>query len=166
MDEGSSMEEMYEEYARPVYQYLLSLCHDAALAEELTQDTFYQAVKGIGSFRGECRLLTWLCQIGKRAWYKELKKCRRRDAPLPLDEEMAAGEDVSLGALESDEARVRLFQAMQGLEAGAREVVYLRVMGDLSFHQIGQVLGKTENWARVTFYRAKEKLKKGWDRDE
>jgi len=166
MDKGESMNEIYQEYARPVYLYLQSLCHDEKLAEDLTQETFYRATRSIHRFRGDCRLITWLCQIGKHIWYQELEKRKKRGAWQPLDENIASeGDDASVN-MESDEGRISLFRAMQGLDATAREIVYLRVMGDLSFQQIGEILGRTENWARVTFYRAKEKLRKGWNQDE
>lgn len=166
MDKGYTIQQMYEEYARPVYLYLLSLCHDPCLAEDLNQETFYRAIKNIHRFRGECGLLTWLCQIGKHLWYQELKKRKKRGTSLPLEEAAIVLADDTQGTLESDEGKVFLFQAMQGLDATAREIVYLRVMGELSFRQIGEVLGGTENWARVTFYRAKERLRKGWQKNE
>ena len=168
MDRGFSVQQMYEEYARPVYLYLLSLCHDEKTAEDLAQETFYQAMKSIRRYDGSCRLMTWLCQIGKHLWYQELDRRKKRGVPLPLqDEIIGSPEETSAdAALESDENRVSLFRAMQTLEPTAREIVYLRAMGDLSFRQIGEILGGTENWARVTFYRAKEKLRKGWDQDE
>ena len=166
MDQGFTVQQMYQEYARPVYLYLLSLCRDEKTAEDLTQETFYQAMKSIRRYDGSCRLMTWLCQIGKHLWYQEAKKRRKRGVSVPLEEDLAAAPDENVDSLENDENRVSLFRAMQALEPTAREVVYLRVMGDLSFRQIGDILGKTENWARVTFYRAKERLRKGWDQNE
>ena len=166
MDRGFTVQQMYEEYARPVYLYLLSLCHDEKTAEDLAQETFYQAMKSIRRYDGSCRLMTWLCQIGKHLWYQELEKRKKRGVALPFTDERVAAPDSSSDALESDETRVSLFRAMQRLDPTAREIVYLRAMGDLSFRQIGEILGGTENWARVTFYRAKEKLRKGWDQDE
>ena len=165
MNQGITVQQMYQEYARPVYLYLLSLCRDEKTAEDLTQETFYQAMKNIRRYDGSCRLMTWLCQIGKHLWYQEAEKRRKRGVSVPLEEDLVPAPDENVDSLENDENRVHLFRAMQTLEPTAREVVYLRVMGDLSFHQIGDILGQTENWARVTFYRAKEKLRKGWDWD-
>ena len=166
MDQGFTVQQMYQEYARPVYLYLLSLCRDEKTAEDLTQETFYQAMKNIRRYDGSCRLMTWLCQIGKHLWYQEAEKRRKRGVSVPLEEDLVPAPDENVDSLENDENRVNLFRAMQTLEPNAREVVYLRVMGDLSFRQIGDILGRTENWARVTFYRAKEKLRKGWDQHE
>lgn len=74
--------EMYEENAKAVYKYLFCLTHNADLAEDLTQETFYQAAKRIDGFRGECKISVWLCQIGKRLWYKELERQKRQEIPL------------------------------------------------------------------------------------
>ena len=166
MDQGITVQQMYQEYVRPVYLYLLSLCRDEKTAEDLTQETFYQAMKNIRRYDGSCRLMTWLCQIGKHLWYQEAEKRRKRGVSVPLEEDLVPAPDENVDSLENDENRVSLFRAMQTLEPTAREVGYLRVMGDLSFRQIGDILGRTENWARVTFYRAKEKLRKGWDQHE
>ena len=166
MGADASIQEIYQEYARPVYLYLRGLCHDEHLAEDLTQETFYRAMKGIHRFRGDSSLLTWLCNIGRRLWYQELEKRKKRGVPLTDDENALPSPQDIQEDYANDEQRVLLFRAMQGLEPTVREVVYLRVMGDLSFRQIGDILGKTENWARVTFYRAKEKLKKGWSENE
>ena len=166
MDQGFTVQQMYQEYARPVYLYLLSLCHEEKTAEDLTQETFYRAMKSIRRYDGSCRLVTWLCQIGKHLWYQEAEKRRKRGVAVPLEEDVLPSPENAQQSLENDENRVHLFRAMQSLDPTAREIVYLRAMGDLSFRQIGEILGGTENWARVTFYRAKEKLRKGWDQDE
>ena len=166
MKKNQAMEEIYREYCKPVYLYLYSLCHEKETAEDLTQETFYRATKSIHSFNGECRLLTWLCQIGKHLWYQEADKRRRRGQYVPLMEEAAPAVNDVQQDIESDEGRVTLFQSMQSLEPHVREIMYLRVMGDLSFKQIGQIMNVSENYARVTFYRAKEKLKKGILQDE
>jgi RNA polymerase sigma-70 factor (ECF subfamily) len=158
------MEEIYQEYAEPVYQYLCSLTHHADTAQELTAETFLQAVKSMKRYNGECRLLVWLCQIARHLWYQELDRRKRKGASsLDAMPEQCAADGSPEEALLVEESRVLLFRRMQELDETTREVVYLRLMGDLSYRQIGDVLGKTENWARVTFYRGKEKLRKGWD---
>lgn len=166
MKQNSAMEEIYREYCKPVYLYLYSLCHERELAEDLTQETFYRATKSIHSFSGECKLLTWLCQIGKHLWYQEIDKRKRRGLQLPLLEDTASAPKDMQADIESDEGKVTLFQSMQTLEPKVREIIYLRIMGDLSFRQIGDIIGVSENYARVTFYRAKEKLKKGIAQNE
>lgn len=158
------MSQIYRQHARTVYKFLLSQCHDPDLAEELTQETFYQAVRSVDRFDGGCKVSVWLCQIAKHLWYQRLRK-HRREAPMP--EEMAetpvpSAED---GLLEQ-EGRLTLLRQVHGLGPDAREVVYLRAFGGLSFREIGDVMGRTETWARVTFYRSKEKLRNGGDGDE
>ena len=134
----ANMEEIYQAHARTVYKFLLSQCHDADLAEELTQETFYQAVRSIDRFNGSCKVSVWLCQIAKHLWYQHLRK-RKPEEPLP--------EDGLPGPSAEEDVLTR-----QG---------HLDLLGGLSFREIGDVLGRTETWARVTFYRGKEALRKG-----
>ena len=153
------MEALYRRHAKTVYKYLLSLCRDGDLAEELTQETFYQAIRSIGRYDGGCKISVWLCQIAKHLWYQRLRK--QQNAPLPLDE----AEEPAVPSAE-DSALVRqdqldLLRQIHALPSEPREVLYPRAFGGLSFREIGDVMGRTDNWARVTFYRGKEKLKKG-----
>ena len=149
------MEEVYRQYARTVYRYLVSLCRDPDLAEELTQETFCQAIRSVGSYDGSCRMSTWLCGIAKNV----LRTHMRKHPPAePIDDVPLSVPSAEAEAI-SGEARLRLMRRLHALPEPGREVVYLRVFGDLSFREIGEVLDRTENWARVTFYRAKERLK-------
>ncbi len=157
------MEEIYREHAKTVYKFLLSQCHRESLAEELTQETFYQAVRSIDRFDGSCKVSVWLCQIAKHLWYQYLQK-KKREAPgheADLDGPISSAEEVLL----SREGHLELLKQIHSLPEPAREVVYLRAFGGLGFREIGDVLGKTETWARVTFYRSKERLKGGWDHE-
>ena len=162
----AEMDMIYEEYAKPVYRYLCSLCHDTDLAEELTQETFYRAMKSIHTFKGQCKLVVWLCSIGKHLWLQELQRRERKPTASLSDRSDVADSTNIPQEFQGDENRVALFRAMQKLEEPVREVIYLRIMGDLKFSQIGDVLGKSENWARVTFYRGKEKLRKEIENNE
>lgn len=157
------MDAVYRGYARTVYKFLLAQCHDPDLAEDLTQETFCQAVRSIGRFDGSCKLAVWLCQIAKHLWYQHLRK-RRRELPLEETPELAAP-SAEEGLLEQ-EGRLVLLRQIHRLPELPREVVYLRAFGGLTFREIGDVLGKTETWARVTFYRSKEKLRNGGVEDE
>lgn len=157
-----SMEEIYRQHAQTVYRYLCSLTGDEDLSEELTQETFAQAVSSIGRFDGSCKVSTWLCAIAKN----QLMAYRRRH-PLQdsLDELAETGTAPAETAPSPEEETVaaerkrRLYAAIHDSPEPAREVLYLRLLGGLSFREIGDVLGQSENWARVTFYRGKEKLK-------
>ncbi len=151
------MEEIYGQYSNMIYKYLLCLSGDAHLAEDLTQETFVIAVSKIHQFRAECKVSTWLCQIAKHLWYKELKKAKKLQTE-ELTENLAIGNRVEDLFLQKEE-KLQFFRSVQKLDKLSREVVYLRMMGNLSFIEIAEVLGKTPNWARVTFFRAKQKIK-------
>lgn len=151
--------EVYKEYAQQVYKYLLSLCHDADTAEEFTQETFYRAVRTIKNYDGSCKLYVWLCQIAKHVWYKELENRKKQTQPLEDTLKDAQTDLERNEVLRCD--KMELFKAMQNLESIQREVVYLRLTGEFSFKEIGDILKKDETWARVTFYRAKQRLKNG-----
>ena len=157
-----NMEQIYQAHAQTVYKYLLSQCRDADLAEELTQETFYQAVRSIDRFKGDCKVSVWLCQIAKHLWYQHLRK-HRTEEPLPEDGLPApSAEEDTLAR----QGHLDLLRRIHSLSPNTREVVYLRAFGGLSFREIGDVLGRTETWARVTFYRGKEALRKGDENHE
>lgn len=157
--ERSEIDEIYQKNAAMLYKYLCGLTQDAQLAEELTQETFYQAIKGIDKFRGDCKVSVWLCQIAKNLWYKELEK-RSKHKIVELDETMPSRENVEYHCLKHLE-KIEMFRLMHRLDDVTREVMYLRLAGDLQFSEIAEIMGKTENWARVTYYRGKQKLMKG-----
>ena len=152
------IEEIYKEYFEVVNKYLFCLTCDNDLAEELTQETFYRAVQKIGTFKGNCKIQVWLCQIAKNLWYDELKKSKRYEDIDNEDLVLAAKEDLEEEAIQSD-FKLNLFRKIRNLDAQTKEVMYLRLTGELSFKEIGRILEKSENWARVTFYRGKQKLK-------
>lgn len=153
------IEEMYNENLQTVYKFLYSQTNNVSLAEELTQETFYQAIKGIDKFRGECSISVWLCQIAKNLWYKELSKRKKRGEDL-MYESIASNINVEQECIDKVE-KVELFRLMHKLDPITKEVMYLRLSGDLKFSEIADILEKTENWARVTYYRGKQKLMKG-----
>lgn len=156
-----NMDQIYQQYAQTVYKFLLAQTHNADLAEELTQETFYQAVRSIHRFDGSCKLSVWLCQIAKHLWYQYLRKHQREVPPEEgcFEVPLPSAEDETL----SRQGHLDLLKQIHDLPDQQREVVYLRVFGGLSFREIGDVLGRTESWARVTFYRSKERLKGGLD---
>ncbi len=152
------MEELYKENAALVYHFLLSRCKDPALAEDLTQETFLQAIKSIGNYNGNCKISVWLCQIAKHLLYRHWEKHRES---VPLEETdwmLSDGTEVERRVLAREEL-LDVLSRLHRLPINMREVVYLRINGDLSFREIGQIMEKSENWARVNFYRAKEMLR-------
>ncbi len=156
------MEAIYQQHAQTVFRYLLSLTGDEDLSEELTQETFYQAIRSSGRFDGNCKVTTWLCAIAKNVLLSH-----RRKHPAAEDLEAA---DLTVPSAEQEASlslsRVELMKSLHGMPEPYREVLYLRLFGDLSFREIGDVFGKSENWARVTFYRGKEKIRKEVTSDE
>lgn len=153
---GHDMEQIYNEYARSVYKYLFSLTHDSNISEELTQETFYRAMGSIENYNGTCKMSVWLCQIAKHVWYQELNR-KGKYQTIELTDNIPAQETVeSSTILKHDKAA--LYKAIHSLSEPMREVVHMRLTGEFSFAEIGEILGKNENWARTTFYRAKQKI--------
>lgn len=157
--DNAKIDEIYRKNASIIYKYLCGLTQDPQLAEDLTQETFFQAIRGIDNFRGDCRISVWLCQIAKNLWYKELKK-RKKHRFTELDETIPSNENVENDCLDKLD-KVEIFRLMHSLDDVTREVMYLRLAGDLRFAEIADIMGKTENWARVTYYRGKQELMKG-----
>ena len=138
-----------------VFKYLMALTGNADLSEELTQETFFRAVKYAGRFDGKVKVTTWLCAIAKNAYFTYLKKERRNSGQSIEDMEIPVKEDV----LDRENFR-EIYKAVHRLDEPYREIVLLRIHTDMSFAEIGEIFDRSENWARVTFYRGKEKLKK------
>lgn len=150
-------QEVYERYFKDVYKYVLALCRDEHMAEEVTQETFFKALKSIGSFRGQCKLYVWLCQIAKHTYFSMAAKEKTRSG----EEFPEAAEDALESTLLTKESAFEIHKVLHDLEEPYKEVFSLRVFGELSFRQIGQLFGKTESWARVTYHRARLKIREG-----
>lgn len=154
-----NIEEIYKKYFETVNKYLFCLTHNNDISEELTQETFCIAVKKIDTYNGKCKMSVWLCQIAKKLWFNQYKKSKRfkniEEIELLNIEDIDTIENIII----SKDEKMSLYKKIQDLDIQSREVVYLRITGDLSFKEIGIILNKTETWARVTFYRAKIKLK-------
>lgn len=153
------LEKLYRDYFETVYKYLFSITRSRDLSEELTQETFYQAMKTYDSFRGDAKVSVWLCQIAKHLWYKEYKRSSSHtsDSLEDLSDLIPSESSVEQKVVESD-AKLKMYQKLQKLDEKTREVMYLRLTGELSFQEIGEILEKNETWARVTFYRGKQKI--------
>ena len=150
-------EQIYDQYFPRIYRYLLSLCSDPSLAEELAQDAFFRAIEHSGSFRGDCKLSVWLCQIAKNCWLSHVRREKRR---VPYDDAgEAADPDGMEEALAQKDSAFQIHRRLHALPEPYREVFSLRVFAELSFAQIGGLFGKSEVWARVAYYRAKQKIR-------
>lgn len=156
-------EEVYSLYFREVYLFILAMSKDAEIAEEITQETFFRALKGADKFKHACSVKTWLCQIGKNTYLTYLKKRKRligeETSSAGVDTRDRQGEAQSPEAicLKKDEA-LSIYKVLHCLEEPYKEVFTLRTLGDLSFREIGEIFGRKEGWARVTYHRAKLKL--------
>jgi RNA polymerase sigma-70 factor (ECF subfamily) len=150
------IERAYTLHAQDVYKYLLSLSHNEDLAEELTQETFFRAMRTIGNYDGSCKLSVWLCQIAKHLWYQWLDK-RTRQKQVEFTEEIQGSDSPEIETILHSE-KTALYKAVHSLPEPMRELVHMRLTGEFSFAEIGEILGKNENWARTTFYRAKQKI--------
>ncbi|MDE5831351.1 MAG: sigma-70 family RNA polymerase sigma factor [Clostridia bacterium] len=163
------MEELYKEYSKLVYNYLHSLCGSHEIAEELTQETFYKAIAGIKNFRNDCRVSSWLCQIAKNLWKDYLRK-EKKVKLIPIDDDSYIESLIIEKSLENhieDRSEiVDLYKQIHKLDEKTKEVFLLRIKGELSFKEIGEILSKSEEWARITFYRGKIKLKEELDNDK
>lgn len=160
-----TLEQLYEKYSRPLYRFLLALTGSSEDAEEFLQETFYQAIKGSERFEGRCSPYTWLCQIGKNLWFKELGK-RKRFHYQPIEEMELSKEERLLERIVEQEEKRNLRKKIWELKEPYREIVILHIYGENSLKEIAASFGKSESWARVTFYRAKQMLTEQMRKEE
>ena len=149
-------DQIYADYYSEVYKFVLSLCQNHSLAEEITQESFFKALKSIDSFNGNCKISTWLCKIARNTLFSYTKK-HNRQVDYPLDIILS---DVNIEEQFADkETAYTIHKVLHKLNEPYKEVFWLRIFGELSFAQIGALFEKTESWARVTYYRAKIMIK-------
>lgn len=148
-----TLEDIYMENYPAVFGYLLSLCGDPVEAEELTAQTFFKAIEHIHKYDKSCKPSTWLCTIGRNLYLNERKRRKRH---VPLDETQLSVNGPEDACIDKDMAK-RIYGAAAALPNAYREVFFFRLNGH-SFREIGMLMGKSENWARVTYYRAKTKI--------
>ena len=159
-DDPMDMDQIYRTYERMVYQFLYMRTHDAHWSQDLLQETFLRAVTSISRYDGSCKLSVWLCQIARHVLWQELRKRGKTDFAELADSIPDPGNpDAETQVLQSED-RVGLYRAIHRLSEKEREVVLYRITGELSFREIGEILEKSENWARTTFYRGKLRLRK------
>ena len=155
-----NIEELYRTYFDIVYRYIRSISQDGSLAEEVTQETFFKALEKIDQFRGDCDVRVWLCQIAKNTLYNHLKKKKKQ---LLGDEKLEKTESAGGELLEEKLAQrsqaMEIHKVLHRLSEPYKEVFSLRTFGELNFREIGMLFGKSENWARVTYYRARVKIR-------
>lgn len=151
------IEELYNNYFHDIFLYLRSITKSEQLAEELTQETFFKAMRSLDKFKEDCDVRTWLCQIAKNSYYSYCRKNKR----MSYEEIPGSTEDSSISielSLENSETSAWIHKILHNMSKPYKEVFTLRVFGELSYKQIAQLFGKTDNWAAVTFHRAKLKI--------
>ena len=154
-----NIEDIYEKYASLIKNYIYTITENDNLAEDIMQETFIVAINQIDKFRGDCEISVWLRSIAKKILYKETKK-NKFENTVSIDEiEISDNKKIDENYIRK-ENKVTIYKTLQKLDINTREVMYLRITGELSFKEIGQILNKSENWARVTFFRGKQKLDK------
>lgn len=152
-----SVEELYNKYANSIKNYIFCITKDIGLAEDVMQETFIVAINQINKFRGDCEVSVWLFSIAKKILYKKTMKSKKINM-ISIDKFEIPDNRILEEEYISKDNKLKLFEALQKLDSNTREVIYLRLTGDLTFKEIGKILNKTENWAKVTFFRGKQKL--------
>ena len=156
----TELESLYKMYFKDVYLYAKSLSEDEHIAEDITSETFIRAINSIDTFKGHCDIRIWLCQIAKNSYFLYLRKNRKvvftetiseRKSNINLEQLMVSKEDT-----------LKVHKILHSLKEPYKEVFSLRVFGELSFKQIGDIFGKTQNWACVTYHRSRKKIQKNW----
>lgn len=155
-------EEIYRRYFGDVYRYLLRLSGSETAAEDITSETFLRAMQALPRFRGDCDVRVWLCRIARNTYFSTRRDPDNQPMEEPGEERAGSAPSPEEETLRREEG-LRLRQLLHGLEEPYREVFLWRHYGDLSFREIGQLFGKSENWACVTYHRARGKLRKEWE---
>lgn len=150
-------EDIYRQYFRDVYRFSLSLTQDRALAEEIAQDTFFKAMKGLARFDWSKDIRAWLFTIARNSYYSHCRAQKRTISAEDLPQELPSGVRME-ERLEDQESAFAIHQFLHTMAEPYKEVFTLRVLGELPFEKIGRLFGKSANWARVTFYRAKVQI--------
>lgn len=153
----TELEEIYNNYFKDVYFFIYSLSKDKHIAEDLTSETFLKAVKSTESFRGNCDIKVWLFQIAKNSYYSYIRKHKKL---VELDSLPEKKDDFDIEkSVFSSEDSMKIHEILHNLSEPYKEVFSLRIFGELNFKQIGSLFGKTDNWACVTFHRARNKIR-------
>lgn len=158
-------EKMYRKYFQYVYFYILQICQNKEIAEEVTQETFFKAMSSKAKFEKRCDVRTWLCQIAKNDYLMLLRKTKKIDSEADLPEQKSNLENF-VDRLADKELAISIHRYIHELGEPYKEVFNLRVFAELPFKEIGSLFGKSDAWARVTFARAKLKIIERMERDE
>lgn len=152
-------EDVYDRFFKDVYLFVLAMSGNPSIAEDITQETFFRALKEVDHFKGNCSVRSWLCQIAKNLYIDDSRRRKRlQSVKDELAERFSKGEDAEASVIRREEA-LCVYKALHCLEEPYKEVFSLRTLGELSFKEIAEIFEKSESWARVTYHRAKLKIK-------
>ncbi|WP_346877037.1 MULTISPECIES: RNA polymerase sigma factor [unclassified Clostridium] len=153
----TEFEDIYNNYFKDIFLYIYSLSGDRHIAEDITAETFMKAIKSIEKFKGNCDIRVWLCQIAKNCYFSFLRKKKKT---IHLDELSEQKDNFNFEQIiSSTEESMEIHEILHNLDEPYKEVFSLRVFGELSFKQIACLFGKSDNWACVTYHRARNKIK-------
>ena len=157
----TEFDEIYNMYFKDVYYFVISLCNDEHIAEDVTSETYLKAINSIDKFKGNCDIRVWLFQIAKNSYYSYLRKNKKiaySNEFVEFTEDTNPSGNIEHKIIDKEDSK-RIHKILHDLKEPYKEIFTLRVFGDLSFKQIGELFGKTDNWACVNFHRAKKKIK-------
>ena len=157
----SYFEDIYKRHFSDVYNFLMGMCGNADIAEELTQDTFFHAYRSLHKYNGKCKIYTWLCAIAKNTWFHYIRK--HKNAVLNIDalsETLLSEEPSPQDRAESEERLHEMLKAIKSLKTSQRDIFWLHSIAEMPFAEIAEVMGITENSAKVIYFRAKNILRK------
>lgn len=154
-----TIEKIYRLYFKDIYLYLFALSRNKEVAEEITQETFFKAMKSLKRFRGDCDIRVWLCQIAKNSYYTYCAKRKRFDITEIKEDLLDSRVQLEKDYINKEQVE-QVRRILENMKETDREVFRLRVFAELSFREIGNLFGKNENWGRVTFHRARLKIMK------
>lgn len=161
-----NFEDVYQLFFKDVYLFVFSISKDRQIAEDITQETFFRALKEIKHFRGDCSVKSWLCQIAKNLYISQMRK----KGTISLDELDIVPIQVSCTNIERDyiqkENMLSIYKVLHLLNEPYKEIFLLRTLGELSFKEIADIFHKTESWARVTYHRARLKIQEYWKEND
>ena len=153
-----NFEDMYQRFFKDVYLFVFSISKDRQIAEDITQETFFKALKEIKHFRGDCSVKSWLCQIAKNLYISQMRK----KSTISIEDMDVVPNQVSGTNIEREyiqkENTLSVYKVLHLLDEPYKEIFLLRTLGELSFKEIADVFHKTESWARVTYHRARLKI--------
>lgn len=160
-----NFKDVYCKYYKSIYRYLITITKNEDIADEIAQETFFKAMKNINKYDSSKKMFTWLCEIAKNTYFSEYKKRKKlqelNEFEFSIDEEA----DIIDKIIDS-ESKIKILKLLHQLEDPYKEVFTLRIYGDLTFKQIGEIFNKSEDWARVTYYRSKLKIKENFDENK